>query len=205
MSQPQSLPSNNSRCNNNPTRSKPEPNPSSAAARECAKCRYAVYPNSRRCSNPECAQHVRKNGGALTAAELLHEYAPPALFHGRHWGEWTLDTERFCLVYKAQPVLRGEGSRQYTGFFGHYEIDIERIRRSSGMLDWIFQINGKSWANARVTKDLVNAFDDVFHPQANLCSGACGGGTSNKIIENPTAFLKHRIATVGNNPVGEAA
>lgn len=93
------------------------------------------------------------------------------------------------------------GVEQYTAFIGCYEIDVEAIRQSSGMLDWIFQIGGKTWATARVTKDLINAFDSVFHPQHNLCSGG-----SNKIIQNPRAFLRHRIETVGKDgPLKDAA
>jgi hypothetical protein len=139
----------------------------------------------------------------MTAAQLLTEYAPPPLFHGRHWGSWVLDTERVCLVFQGQPVMRGGGGScpQYLAFLGRYEIDIEQIRHSAAMLDWIYQVNKKAWATARVTKDLVNAFDDVFHPQASLCSGG-----SDKIIQNPTAFLRHRFATIGkNSPLGEAA
>jgi hypothetical protein len=117
-----------------------------------------------------------------------------------------LDTERLCLVYDAEPVTRGVVGHEYVAFLGAYEVDVERIRCSSGMLDWIFQINGKSWADARVVKDLVNAFDDIFHPQANLCSGGCSGGIGNMTIKNPTAFLKKRISTVGTDgPLRDAA
>lgn len=69
-----------------------------------------------------------------------------------------------------------------------YEIDIERIDRSSEMVDWIFQLNGKGWASTKDVADLIAALEDIFHPQANLCSG----GGDNR-IENPTAFLRQRI------------
>jgi hypothetical protein len=134
----------------------------------------------------------------MTGAELLREYAPPRLFHGRQWGEWTFDSERLCLVFQAAPVSRGgvRGVAPYVGYFGKYEIDLERIHDSAAMLDWIFQIQGKTWASARVTKDLLNAFDSIFNPQANLCSGACGSGRGGKTISSPD-FLNSRIATVG--------
>jgi hypothetical protein len=102
------------------------------------------------------------------------------------------------LVFRGKPVARGDGSNvtegveEYVAYIGRYEIDIEEIRQSSGMLDWIFQVGGKTWATARVTKDLINAFDSIFHPQQNLCSGG-----DDKVIQNPKAFLKRRIATVG--------
>jgi hypothetical protein len=181
------------------------------SSRECSKCRYALYPATGRCTNYECPRHARETGGALTGAQLMREYAPPPLFHGRHWGDWTLDTERLCLVYDGKPVHRGEGSGvtngvgAYIAFLGKYEIDLERINQSSALLDWIFQVGRKTWATARVTKDLLNALDDVFHPQRNLCSGGLSGSAS-RVIANPSAFLKRRIATVGNNsPLGEAA
>jgi len=128
------------------------------------------------------------------------------LFHGRRWGKWVLDTERFCLVYDGKPVHRGEGSGvthgvgKYVAFLGKYEIDLESISQSSGMLDWIFQVSGKTWATARVTKDLLNALDDIFHPQGNLCSGGLSGSTT-QTIANPTAFLRARIASVGKTDI----
>ena len=175
--------------------------------RECADCSYATYPATGRCTNVECPKH-RRESGAMTGEQLLREYALPALYHGRRWGTWVLDVERLCLVHQGQPVDRGDGSGvtegvpQYVAFIGKYEVDLERIEDSAAALDWVFQVAGKTWANARVTKDLLNAFDDIIHPQANLCSGACGSGHGGRVIENPGAFLRNRIATVG---VKEAA
>jgi hypothetical protein len=176
-------------------------------SRECSVCEYALYPATGRCTNQECPQHIRTSGAAMTGAELLREYAPPPLFHGRKWGEWVLDAERLTLAFRGKPVSRGDGSNvtegveRYVAYLGHYEIDIEAIRRSSQLLDWVFQVGGKTWATARVTKDLINAFDSIFHPQQNLCSG---GG--DKIIQNPKAFLKRRIATMGKDgPLRDAA
>jgi hypothetical protein len=195
---PSTPPVNDICCNRHPT----------TRNRECPDCRYAVYPATGRCTNQECPQHERETGGALTVAELLREYAPPALFHGKHWGDWTLDTERLCLVYRAFPVALGDGSGRsqgvppYTAFWGDYEIDIERIRDSAAMLDWIFQIRRKGWATARVMRDLIEALNDIFEPQANLCSAGC-----NKRIGNPKKFLRSRIVAVGSTdgPLRDAA
>jgi hypothetical protein len=194
------------------SRSKNDENAVSNHSRECALCNYALHPNTLRCSNGECPRHARESGGAMTAAQILHEFAPPSLFHGRRWGSWILDVERLCLVYDGKSVHRGEGSGvtrgvgAYVAFLGKYEIDLESISRSSGMLDWIFQINGKTWSTARVTKDLLNAFDDVFHPQRNLCSGGLSG-SSTQTIENTAGFLRARIASVGktDGPPKDAA
>jgi hypothetical protein len=133
----------------------------------------------------------------MTAAQLVHEYAKPELFHGRHWGSWTLDAERFCLVFEAQPMWRGRGRDRYLAYLSHYEIDLERIATSASMLDWIFQIRCKAWATSVVQRDLNNALHDLFHPQANLCSGAVGGFSAGKTIAKPREFIRRRIATVG--------
>jgi hypothetical protein len=81
----------------------------------------------------------------------------------------------------------------YTAFHGPYEVDLERVRDSAALADWIFQINGKIWATARVMKDLLEAVDSVFHPQATLCSFACSSGSGGKTIKNPKEFLPARI------------
>jgi hypothetical protein len=186
----------NSRIRRRSARSKQSP------LRECADCSYATYPGTGRCTNVECPKH-RRERGAMTGEQLLREYAPPALYHGRRWGTWMLDVERLCLVHQGHPVDRGDGSGitkgvpRYVAFIGSYEIDLERIADSASALDWIFQVAGKTWANARVTKDLLNALDDVIHPQANLCSGACGSGHGDRVIKDPGAFLRNRIATAG--------
>ncbi len=166
--------------------------------RECPTCRYAVFPNTGLCTNQECSKSHRSSG-AMTSEELLHAYKPPALFHGRRWGAWTLDAERLCLVYDAWQEERGNGSGRtagvppYLGYFGTYEIDLETIRHSAGLADWIFQINKKSWATRAVTRDLLNALDSIFHPQANLCSGH-----AHKVIASPKAFLKQRFEAVAS-------
>ena|SRR5258707_10085653 len=195
QSQSQTLPSNNSRCNNNPSRSKSEPNPPSASARECSVCGYALYLNVARCTNRDCPKHGRKDGPlAITADRLIRDFEPPKLFHGRRWKKWVFDAERLCLVFEGRPTVRGEGANQYTGFFGSYEIDLELIRQSSQLLDWIFQVGHHRLPG------LLDAFYSIFNPQRNLCSGG-----ANKIIANATKFLKERTATVGDSPLKDAA
>ena len=174
--------------------------------RECRDCHYALYPATGRCTNRECPQYERTRG-PMTSDQLLRDYEPPALYHGRSWGSWTLDTERLTLVHQAEPITRCEGRHdQYTAYLGIWEIDLERIRDSAAMLDWIYQFDEKIWATARASKDLLNALDDVFDPQACLCSGACGSGRGGKVIDNPGAFLRKRIAAVGKDgPLQDAA
>jgi hypothetical protein len=38
------------------------------------------------------------------------------------------------------------------------------------MLDWIFQLSAKRWMTAEDTTDLIEAFREIFDPQAHLCS-----------------------------------
>jgi hypothetical protein len=97
-------------------------------------------------------ENVRGGRSAVTATELMSADVPyPA--NGDRWGKWELDAKRLVLV-----------------FDGHYEIDLEMIISSAGMLDWIYQINGKTWAERKDIGDLVQAFEDLFHPQGTLCS-----------------------------------
>lgn len=71
------------------------------------------------------------------------------------WGNWQFEPTSLTLTHT------GEG----------YEIDLERIHTSAALLDWIFQIQGKSWADAQTMYDLIEAFDEILSPQANYCSG----------------------------------
>jgi hypothetical protein len=165
--------------------------------RECPDCHYAKYPNSGLCTNPECPQYHRSNR-AMTSDELLREFEPPRLFPGRKWGRWVLDTERLVLVLDGEGQVRGDGSGvtvgtpRYVAFIGKYELDLEQVSDSAGLLDMLFQVARKGWATARVTRDLLSAIESIFRPQRNLCSGGCS-----KTISSPKDFLRNRFATAG--------
>jgi hypothetical protein len=73
------------------------------------------------------------------------------------WGDWLLNPGKLTLTHE--------------GVSGGYEIDLERINSAAQILDWIFQVQGKSWADATAVHDLLRAFEDVLDPQANYCSG----------------------------------
>jgi hypothetical protein len=70
------------------------------------------------------------------------------------WGNWQFEPKNLTLTHST------EG----------YEIDLERIHSSAAILDWIFQIQGKAWADAKTMHDLLRAFDDILAPQDNYCS-----------------------------------
>ena len=80
-------------------------------------------------------------------------------FHG-HWGKWTLDAGNLVLDYDT----------------GRYEVNLEECLTSAQVLNWVFQVNGKNWAHEDTgcLPGLVNAIDDILHPQAALCSSGSG-------------------------------
>ena len=69
------------------------------------------------------------------------------------WGNWELDLTNMCLF------------NAHAG----YGIDLEGVHSSAAILDWVFQIRNKSWADAGTMHDLLRAIDDVLCPQANYC------------------------------------
>jgi hypothetical protein len=142
--------------------------------RECQKCRYAIDSDGV-CSNPDCPNW-----------RDIATRIP--LFHGRRWGRLTFDAERLCLVFDANPAVRGADEGRYVAFIG-YEADLERLRTSAAVLDFIFQIHGSIRGMNDGIRDFVNAIDDLLDPQATLCSFG-----TNKVIENPREFLAQRIA-----------
>src|SRR6266404_8964624 len=102
------------------------------------------------------------NGGWLELSKALRICAPGARSNEcsrkggirMHWGNWLFKPNNLTLTHSV------EG----------YEIDFEEIHSSAAILDWIFQIHGKPWADARTMYDLVQAFDDILAPQVNYCS-----------------------------------
>jgi hypothetical protein len=94
---------------------------------------------------------MRPSDGAYNAIPL-DQLAPeePAV----RWGDWVFDPKLLTLAHVA----------------GGYEIDLEEVHSSAAILDWIFQLQHKAWADARTMHDLLRAIDAVLCPQANYCS-----------------------------------
>ena len=93
----------------------------------------------------------------------------------RRWGKWHLDTKTLELVYR-----EGRSARYY--------IDLERMDHSAAMLDWIFQLLKKNWTSTEDIGHLVEALEDIFEPQARLCSFGAAGAPSKKL--DATAYLR---------------
>ena len=53
-----------------------------------------------------------------------------------------------------------------------YYVKLKECDTSAGMLDWIMQVSGKSWADDHVLASLVRELNRLLNPQGNLCS--CG-------------------------------
>ena len=100
---------------------------------------------------------------------------------GHQWGNWTLGLTKgeYYLAFRSDAAGRHR----------RYEIDLNDIKDSAGMLDWIFQIHMKAPMTPADVHDLLSAFKDIFKPQANLCS--FGEGKKLK-----RGFLESRIRPV---------
>jgi hypothetical protein len=77
------------------------------------------------------------------------------------WGCWEFDRALFVLRH-----VDGGGVRAPYG----YEIDLEDCTTSAEVLDWIAQIEAKTWGTPIVVGHLVTALCDLLDPQARLCS-----------------------------------
>lgn len=73
------------------------------------------------------------------------------------WGNWHLKTSNWTLIYARNGGIL-------------YEIDLEQIHTSAALLDWLFQLHAKRWMSNEDMRDLIEAFREIFDPQANLCS-----------------------------------
>ncbi len=91
----------------------------------------------------------------ICLADIVPRYRGDRSLPAR-WLPWRLNPFTYVL-YVTEPY--------------YYEIDLERCLTSAKVLDWIFQIAGKTWATETVVAGLIHAFEDVLHPQSHLCSG----------------------------------
>lgn len=115
---------------------------------------------------------TRKRPAAANKAVATRRRDEP-LRGGRRWGNWKFKRSNLTLIWK-------------TGRFT-YEIDLETIRDSAAMLDWIFQFRRYGQATAEDVNNLLEALH-TLNPQANLCS------TKMSKTINPRAVLADRLA-----------
>lgn len=72
-----------------------------------------------------------------------------------------------------------------------YEVDLDQARTSAELLDWVFQLHGKTWVTPTVIHDFLTIVDRLLRPQATLCSCGVERGPIN------VAATLERIATRG--------
>jgi len=93
------------------------------------------------------------------------------------YGFWHLDRKLLTLTLSADSPSGYE-----------YEIDLERFVSSGEMLDFIMQIASKSWATPEIIGTFVMALNDIFYPQANLCTWG-----QELRIKNIKSFLRKQL------------
>lgn len=81
--------------------------------------------------------------------------------------------ERLVEFAKIDSWQFNHGLLTLTTFQGGYpyEIDLETCTSSAKILDWIFQIESKTWCTPELLHDLIRIFRIILDPQGNHCSG----------------------------------
>jgi hypothetical protein len=103
------------------------------------------------------------------------------------WGPWSINETHLMLVHE-----------------GGYEVSLRDCTSSAPILDWIFQIQTKTWADDATLVGLLAAFDDVLHPQENYCGGgidhaADGGALAQRYIADPGGRERMYKALMGKS------
>lgn len=110
----------------------------------------------------------------ISGADFM-DYEHPLPQDGDTWGIWQYDAKTLVL-FTREPY--------------RYEIDLEACMSSAEVLDWIFQLAGKTWMNAEQLGNLIYALDDIIDPQATLCSGG-----RNKLFKDISKYLRANLKT----------
>ena len=93
----------------------------------------------------------------------------------RQWGHWQFKPATSCLVYEHGVTW--------------YEIDLETCNSSAAILDWIFQLQQKTWMTAHDMRDLLTALQDILHPQANYVHSGSRTPTGRQLARDYTHKL----------------
>lgn len=93
------------------------------------------------------------------------------------WGVWELNKENACLEYvdPDSDILI-------------YQVPIDEMTTSAEILDWIFQIEEKSWATKVILGEFISAIVDI------LGRAVCGGGIEGGV--DPKERLKNGYGVV---------
>jgi hypothetical protein len=101
----------------------------------------------------------------MTGRQLLDGPKPAPLISGSRFGCW---------------ILRKRGRQSWLGHKGDhgygYEVDLDRCRSSAEILDWIAQLEQKTWCDATCVGNLVRALNRILRLQGNFCGGGVERG-----------------------------
>lgn len=95
----------------------------------------------------------RGPAGVIHVAEFARKPCPKPK-DGDTWGDWKYDAKTLVLVYRANT--------------NEYPIDLERCVTASSVLDWIGQLNEKTWASTECMGHLARALDDLLDLRSNI-------------------------------------
>ncbi|MBS1104290.1 hypothetical protein JK202_14970 [Gluconobacter sp. Dm-62] len=87
------------------------------------------------------------------------------------WGNWSLNKDNYCLEHPGPGCMS-------------YQVPLEDMNNPAIILDWIYQMNEKTWMTKEDSGNLVSALQDIFG------RGICGGGSFKSI--NAKDYLKAR-------------
>jgi hypothetical protein len=77
------------------------------------------------------------------------------------WGRWKYNPATHCLE-----IVKHVGGHIFS-----YEVDLNRCNTGAKLLDWIYQVQGKSDISPDDVADLIYAVDDILDVvQSKLCS-----------------------------------
>jgi len=110
----------------------------------------------------ECQEKYFKEGEPVSSQELgMYSLVKPEVKIGYWWGSWKLGAQNALFCYEP------EGKYENPVFW----IDLEKLSSSATVLNHVFEVVNKKWANAEVLANLLWALEDIFNPQRNICTG----------------------------------
>ena len=86
------------------------------------------------------------------------------------FGPWWLCKDTACLVHQ-----------------NTYYIPLRRVTHCAGMLDFIFQVQAKSWADPETMKGLIDGLQYCLRPQATMCG--CGQDLGDEKAKKSLRYL----------------
>lgn len=100
---------------------------------------------------------TKTENGIIVMSEMPIPFRRPEV--DDWWGDWRLTGETLELI---------------TSYHGNepswlYEVDLEIMKSSARVLDYIIQVSKKNWCTVEILANLVLAMDDCLKLQENFC------------------------------------